>query len=244
MSTSLLRKDLLPEMTEGDIRTQVEYVYGSVIENTWRKEDVVVPGERLKSVFDAKDIPEVAELIKKAIENYESRGTVIGDAKVNVSYEDPDKIEELEMITILPDERLPGQFQSGRASMGSGVIRKHTPILMEEGPDPENPGYRLAVMSQWFDNIIQLNCWARSTKQANNRSIWLENLIQEYGWFFTASGIGRIIYEGRGKRITKDIQGNMIYGYPHRFFVQTQKITTVSEKALETLIIKVSLAKS
>jgi hypothetical protein len=232
---STLRTDILTEeLTEVPARVVVSSVYANAVENTEQPPKNTTPGI-------SKNILEVMELIKDAIEDYESRQHKIEKDKVIVVYEDPDKLVEFETISIHIESRQPGIFQSGAPLQGQ--IKNQRPILREEGPDPDAPGYRRAILGYFHDNIIRVTCWALTNKAANARMLWLEEIMEQYLWYFRMSGVNRFLYHKHAPQLVKMVSNNRIYGRPIDYFVRTETIRAISEKELETIYVSLALRK-
>lgn len=228
---STLRTDLVPqELLESPEKIRV--IAGTAYYNIVQK----VKDNKTRTPGPAKNIVEVMDLIKSAIEDYEVRLHTAEDAKINVTYEEPDKPIDLETLTIKLIKREPGMFSQG--SPFENKTRQLKPILREEIDDPENPGYKRAVMGQYYDNLIRLTCWARTNKQANERALWVETVMEEYDWFFVYSGVNRMIYQGRGPEETIKVDESKLYGRCIEYFVRTEKLTTISEKELECVVVR------
>ena len=229
---SLLRKDLLdPSLLVNpyEIRVVAQKQYDYIISSA-------IDTSKTTSLNPAKDINDIAELIYKAIQDYETRTHATNDAKVNIVYEYPDMDFDAETISICYMHRVPGAYSQGGA--GEGNIKNRRPILREQMKDPDNPGYRRSVMGFYYDNIIRLIAWARTNKVANNRAVWLENVMEEYSWFFAFSGVNRILFEGWRPSETITINNNTYFGRPIDFFVRTEKLFNISEKELEQICIR------
>lgn len=234
-------KDYLFKQLDGETEPSIiaKYLYSQIVEQT----NKFAP-TRQTSWYSAKTLDDVIEMIEKAIRHYEGREHVTADARVNFSFEDPNKPEELELITVSPTQIKPGAFERTSPSTSSALVRNLVPTLREELLDPDNQGYHLLILGYSYDNWITLTCWARTTKAAHKRATWLENLIEEYSWFFTAGGINRIIYQGRQKKIIREVSNNMFVGYPVEYYVRTERLIRASEKTLEQLVIEFDVATS
>jgi hypothetical protein len=222
------------ELLEAPTRIQVQHVYQNVLSQT-----TPIPSGRMVTPFPAKAIEDVPGLFKQMIDSYETRTNITQADKIHFTEEEPDLTQNLEAITFSVVRYEPGGF--GQGSPFSQEHKNLRPMLREEGEDPSNPGYRLATLGQWFDAIIRLTCWARTNKQANTRVSWLEKIISEYTWWLTMNGISRIFFWGRDEDQTKDIKNNKIYGRPLNYYVRTERLTHVSEKTLEELVVKVGV---
>ena len=235
---STLRTDIL---TDEQIEEQkkIKFIAGTqfktIVDTATRFDKTTTPGP-------AKNIIEVMELIKTAIEDRDRRQHKTADARVVVSYEDPDTDALLETITLSLIRREPGTYSQGRPM--EGKVKQLRPILRELQSDSENPGYQRAIMGYFYDNVLQLTCWARTNKTANERAIWLETLMEDYMWWFVYSGTNRILYQGRASEKTVKIQNNKIYGRPINYFVRTEQLRTVSQKELEEIVVYLSSTSS
>lgn len=230
---SRLRTDILPTaLKEEPSHVVISREYCALIENS----DPLDPST---TVGLSKNIVEVMDLIKEAIEDYEKRNKTLDRNKVVVAYEDPDKPISYDTVTISIERRQPGAFGRGRPFEND--IKNRRPILREEGEDPDHPGYRRAILGYFHDNIIRLTCWSLTNKEANARMLWLEEVIEQYLWYFRLSGVSRILYQEHGPQLAKTVVNNKLYGRPIDLFVRTETIRAVSEKELETIYINLAL---
>lgn len=235
---STVRTDILPDdlkKVQPKFKVYAEQQFNYILENAEFLEGKQVTPK------PAINIVEMMTLIKNAFEDYYTRTHVTGDARVVFSYEEPDKRTEFETITIKLDKREPGMYQQGRP--GSGAIKQYRPLLREVLDDKDNAGYKRAILGQWYDNWITLTAWARTNKAANDRALWIENVMEEYAWYFGYEGLSRApIYIGRKEERTLDVEGNRYYGRPIEYYVRTEKIRTVSQKELEEVCVRMALA--
>jgi len=231
---SVLRDDILdPELlkTESGIKIIAETQYTQIINNVDRPTRTPKP---------AKNIIEAMDVISYAMKDYEDRVHATEDAKVNLTYEYPDRIAQLETVSIMLQRREPGMFAAGRPF--EKRLKQLRPMLREELDDPEHPGYKRAIFGQFYDNILRLTAWARTNKAASERALWIENVMEEYAWFFAYSGINRVLYQGRAEEQMREVEGNRIYGRPIDYFVKTEKLRSVSQKQLELICVRLAIA--
>lgn len=232
---SQLRTDILPEalkLSPERLRIIVETQFDRIVSNAVKSLPTQTP-------LPAKTIVEVMDVIDKVIKDFQVRERATEDSKIKVLYKKPDKLIELESITMEVTKRQPGMFGQGRP--WENDTRNLRPLLRQEIEDPDNPGYKRAVLGYFHDNELTLTCWARTAKQANERALWLEDLMEDYSWFFVYSGVNRLIYQGRGAEQVQDIQDNKIYGRPIKYFVRTEKLRAISQKEIEEIVIRLSI---
>lgn len=237
MADSLLRNDLISNsllVKSQSVKVIAQTHFNGLINSAIK--------ERTRTPEPAKNIIEVMSLISQAINDYEFRTHVTEDAKINVVYSKPDTDAVLEVISLELTKRQPGMWGQGRPFENN--VTSLRPLLREEVEDPEHPGYRRAVLGYFYDNILTLTCWARTNKTANERALWLENLMEEYQWFFVYSGANRVLYQGRKEELVHEVGNNKYYGRPIDYFVRTEKIRQVSEKTLEEICIRFHIGDS
>lgn len=233
--TTRLRTDLLPEIEVPlEIRARAENQYMDIVRS--------LP-QMTTSPFPSKNINQTMELIREAIVNYMEREGSTEDARINVMFSNTDVPMDVESISITLLSRLPGSFEKSTVMdvMSPSKTRTMKPVLREEGEDPDAPGYRRAILGCFYDNIIELTAWARTAKTANDRALWLEDLMEEYQYFFKLSGVNRLMFAERGTDQSLNVNGNIIHGRPLRFYVRTEKIRAVRQKTLEQIYIHVSV---
>lgn len=190
-------------------------------------------------------LSDVYTKMRQAIENYESRAGTSSINQVTFTEEEPDKDNDTEVISVKCMERHPGLFSQGTPYDAGkpAAVKNMTPRLREEINDPDHHGYSIAICGKWFDNVVRLTCWARTNKAANRRADWLEDLMEEYDWWFKAEGIDRTIFIGRAEDVVIGQEDdNRWYGRPLDYFVRTEKISMKSEKQIEEILIKTTLS--
>ena len=200
----------------------------------------------LKTPKPSKNLTEVPELIKEVIEHRHSRQAK-GDTTLPIfTYDQPTdkKYEEdiqkgKEFIVYSVSMSLPGG--RGRGSPFDQPTKELTPRFREQIDDDENPGYKKAAFGQWFDSVIQLSCWAPTSRRAEELAGWVISTIKEYNWWLAMQGINRFLFWGRQKDKVEEVKGNKFYVKPLEFFVRTEDITIISEKKMEDILISISI---
>jgi hypothetical protein len=229
--SSALQDLLSDDLTENDIRVVVQGIFDINF--------VTEDNPRSKTLGRAKSLLEFYDLVRQAIDNYETRAGATQVNKVIFTEEEPDADSDTETITFSLISREPGSFSQG--STREGDVRNRRPIQRAEGEDSENPGYRYVETGFWYDNIVRFTCWARTNKAANARAEWFEDFMENYLWWFRMQGVSRLLFEGRRTDIVTVVDNNKWYGRPIDFFVRTEKIRTFSEKKIEQILIKLAV---
>lgn len=223
--------DIPDELKENPYRIKVSHTFSGIVERS--------EGTRSVTPGPAKNYFEFCELLKQALDDYQSR--LESPNKVVMSWEDPDKTAVTEVVSINLVKRLPGAFDQGAPFEGS--VRNLRPILRESKPDPDAPGYRKAILGKWYDNLVRFTCWAQTNKEAIQRSFWFEQFVEKYTWFFKMSGVQRVIFWGQEEDKVIDNDGKKLYGRPLLFYVQTEELTEHSEKELEEIYVNLTVKK-
>ena len=230
---------ILDDILDDDIKQErariiVSNVFGNKIVNRAAK-DLPIS----KTAGASKSLEEFYDLVRQAKDNSEMRGNVPEENRIIFTEEEPDVESETETITFSLVKRMPGKFSQGAPFEGD--VANLRPILREQGPDVENPGYNYAVSGYWHDNLVKFTCWARTNKTANARAKWFEDMMEDYSWWFSLSGVSRVIFWGRDSDIVTTIDNNKWYGRPLNYFVRTEKLKVYSEKQMEEMLIQLTV---
>jgi hypothetical protein len=234
--TSLLRTDILPdELTKEQQRLLTSTQFQSICNAGTSLERSRTPGP-------AKNLTEFYGLVKNAIDDYERRQETTEDAKIyftedNIDFPKDNKI----VVSFGLVKRLPGSFSQGGPFEGNVVNMK--PVVREVLDDPENPGYKRAILGYWHDNEVRFTIWARTNKDANEKALWFEEIMQEYSWYFGIQGVPRVLFLKREMDSIIEINSVKLYARPLHYFVRTETLRTVSEKTIENILINVKVQK-
>ena len=218
------RFDVPDDLKQNSPRIKVTQTFNGIIERSENQRSVT-PG-------NTKNYFEFCQLLVEALDDYQTR--LKSTNPVLITWEKPDKLtQSQEVISIGLVRRQPGQFDQGSTFEGS--VKQLRPVLRENKSDPDAPGYRKAIMGKWHDNLLRFTCWAQTNKEAIARSFWFEEFVEKYTWFFRASGVGRVIYQGQAEDEVLNNDGDKVYGRPILYFVRTEELTEYSEKEIEEI---------
>ena len=192
-----------------------------------------------KTPGSAQDVDGFVDLVRRAVEHAETVGKVTEERKALFTRDYSLKSFNKDVISHSIIKRQPGAV--GKAAPFDGV-KNYRPILREEIEDSDNPGYKSAVFGYIYDNLVRFTCFSRTNKEADERALWFEKLINSYLWFFRYSGVNRVLYYGRGQEVIEEYEGNKIYGREIDFFVRTEEISVVSEKSIEQIVVNYDIS--
>jgi hypothetical protein len=233
---SVLQDILSEDLSQDRIRILVKQGFNEAAYEIRQNRESELSAARSKTLGKAKSLLEFYDLVDQAIEMHERRASVPEQYRVRFTQEEPDFASETETISFGLVKREPGCFSQGAPFQGS--VRNLRPLFREIRDDPENPGYQQLVTGYWYENIVQFTCWAKTNKVANARAIWLEDLMEEYAWWFTMQGTQRAIFWGQEKDKVMPVNENKWYGRPINYFIKTERLRVLSEKTLEEIIVK------
>lgn len=180
---------------------------------------------------NARDIDSFDEVLQAVVNAKQEAEGAPEDKRIVISWADPNKEFLSEVISFKIVKREPGAF--GKGKPGNPTHRSLSPRHREEKDDPENPGMKLITYVQEFDNWIEISNWAATAKQASKRALWLQDALVEYAWYFALQGFGKLLFIERLEDVTVDINSaSRIFARPMRYYIRTQRITTISEAKL------------
>ena len=138
-------------------------------------------------------------------------------------YAEPDTWRDT--ITYKVDRREPGTIQSHPFD-GKKEIK---PRVRQTIVDPDYPDFHIRIMGQWFDNIIQFDCWSVTNNGADTLISWFEDFLFRYTWVWKKNGVQEILYMNRSvdEEVIKwrdDIVNRTLY-----YYFRTEKIIPVRE---------------
>lgn len=200
-----------------------------------------IKGSRSVTPGETKNYFQFIDLVQKALSDYQSRLKTPEDKRIKLTWEEPDFKTETETITVGLVRRVPGSFDQGAPFEGS--VKNLRPVLREVKQDSEHPGYRNLYLGYLHDNQIRFTCWALTNKEAIERSLWFEQFMNKYTWFFRVSGVARVLFLEQGQDVFVNNSGNKFYGRPLDYFVRTEDIEIVSEKQIEDISFDISVGQ-
>jgi hypothetical protein len=231
-----VRNDILPEeLLKEDKDFVVEVIEAFQTQN----QQFLNSEERAKRPQPAKSLVEFIELVQKVIEDKEVVNNIIEDQKVLFTPEYPP--QELDKVTISFSivRREPASTSQGRHF--NQERQEWKPRVREIIDDPNNPGYKLIVLGQKFENVVQFIIWAKTHKEANKRAEWFEDLMREYAWFIKYKGVDEFYMLERGEDIILDVDQQRIVGRPFHYYVRTEKLTYLSEPTIRRIILELGI---
>jgi hypothetical protein len=96
--------------------------------------------------------------------------------------------------------------------------------LNEASKDPRNVTHNIEVYGQWFDNLVQFDCWSNSNNEANALISWFEDFMELYTPVLKQNGVAEALYWERLQDQTIERWRNDIENRTIRWFFRTEKL--------------------
>lgn len=118
------------------------------------------------------------------------------------------------------------------------------PRIRECRVDPDHRDCHVIIMGQWFDNLIQFDCWSKTNNRVDELIEWFEDFMYKYTWVFKKNGVNEILYWMRkqDEEISKwraDLANRSTI-----YYFRTETITTLREYDLKQIDLYLEVANS
>jgi hypothetical protein len=118
-----------------------------------------------------------------------------------------------------------------------GTIGKHPfdppteikPRVRESREDTDHPGCHVIITGQWFDNLIQFDCWSKFNNRADDLVEWFEDFMYKYTWVWKKNGVNEILYWMRNIDTESSRWRNDLAVRTVTYYFRTEKIVTIKE---------------
>ena len=75
-----------------------------------------------------------------------------------------------------------------------GSKKEFRPRERELVKDPLEPGYSVKILGQYFDNLVQFDCWTHDSRSSEKLYIWFEQFLNLYRWVFRKLGVAQLFF--------------------------------------------------
>ncbi len=166
---------------------------------------------------------DVLELASDRIVNF-----VSGYSK---EYKDKPETNWVDTITFQVRRKEPGTI--GRHPFDPPTEIK--PRVRQYVIDPDYNDCHVMILGQWFDNLLQFDCWSKTNERADDLIEWFEDFMYKYTWVWKKNGVNEILYWMRrqDEEVTKwrnDLAVRSVL-----YYFKTEKIVTVREHDFKQL---------
>jgi len=131
-----------------------------------------------------------------------------------------------------------------------GTIGKHPfdppteikPRVRECRVDPDYPDHHISILGQWFDVLLQFDCWAKTNNRADDLIAWFEEFVFKYTWVWKKNGVNEILYWMRIKDEQVSKWRNDLAARSILYYFRTETITTIRENDFQQLDLYLELS--
>ena len=118
-----------------------------------------------------------------------------------------------------------------------GTVGKHPfdppteikPRVREFRTDPDHLDCHIMILGQWFDNLIQFDCWSKYNNRADELTEWFEDFMYKYIWVWKKNGVNEILYWMRSPDEEVSKWRNDLAVRTVIYYFRTEKIVTIKE---------------
>jgi len=194
----------------------------------------------------SKDLPEFFTEVAVVLNDYQTRLNINPADRITICEEGPPTPLTTQVISYKLKKRAPGAVSPARPGISSSADIRHEWVprcryIIEEDNKPNTKTF---VMGQFFDNMIEFTCWARTNKAANSTALLFQDLINNYRFYFKLKGFSEVIFHERLEDIQMDTEtsGNTLKGRPMMFHVRTDRTFSITENVLRDIVINLGIS--
>jgi hypothetical protein len=114
--------------------------------------------------------------------------------------------------------------------------------LTQAQGSPLSSTHTITVWGQWFDNLVQFDCWSISNQEANNLIYWFEDFMDLYTTILKINGVAEVLYWQRHvdnivERWRDDIDNRTI-----QYYFKTEKLRVKRTRNLRQFDIRIKVS--
>ena len=133
-----------------------------------------------------------------------------------------------------------------------GTIGKHPfdppteikPRTRDYIADPDYPDCHIHILGQWFDVLIQFDCWSKYNNRVDGLIEWFEDFMYKYTWVWKKNGVNEILYWMRKEDEEISKWRNDLAFRSVIYYFRTETITTLREYDLKQIDLYLQVANS
>ena len=118
-----------------------------------------------------------------------------------------------------------------------GTVGKHPfdppteikPRVRQFVPDPDHPDCHVMIMGQWFDNLVQFDCWSKYNNRVDELIEWFEDFLYKYTWVWKKNGVNEALYWMRKQDEEISKWRNDLAVRSLLYYFRTEKLVTIKE---------------
>jgi len=113
------------------------------------------------------------------------------------------------------------------------------PRIRESVKDPLVPGYTVDIYGQFFDNIVQFDCWSNDPRTSDRLVRWFEQFVRLYTRFLRKEGLNQLLFWQRPEDSSNQTwrQAYSVRGI--QYLIRTEQITASYQRDILQINISV-----
>jgi hypothetical protein len=196
----------------------------------------------------SRDLPEFYSEVAVILDDYQNRLNINPADRITLCEDSPPVSLTTQVISYKVKKRVPGAVSPARPGVSSSSRTRHewVPRCRYIIEDEKKPNTKTFVMGQFFDNMIEFTCWARSNKAANSTALLFQDLMNNYRFYFKLKGFSEVIFQERleDMQLDTETQGNTLKGRPLTFYVRTDRTFSITEAVLRDIVLNLGISNS
>ncbi len=160
----------------------------------------------------------------------------------NVLFEqclDPDNTVLLGSAFYEQSKQLQNLFPTGQPL----VTGEYSPLTYAQ-QDPRLSTHIIEVYGQWYDNLVQFDCWSTDNSEANRLVVWFEDFMELYTPQLRTNGASQILFWERMRDQTIERWRDDIDNRTTVYYMRTQKIRTRRLRTFRKYNFKIQIGTS
>ena len=105
-----------------------------------------------------------------------------------------------------------------------------------------NPGHVQEVRGQWFDNLVQFDCWTTDNFSAERLANWFEKFMTLYDWVLKLNGVQEMLYWQRLRDASVTKWRQDLVSRTVQYFFRTEVLEAVVQKTFVDIELSASVA--
>lgn len=140
-------------------------------------------------------------------------------------------------ITYLVDRKEPAG-RGGKPFEGTRDVRRHHRGSESWSPDD---GFQIDYYGQWFDTIVQFDCWSKTNVTAERLIVWLEGFLEQHIGVFKYNGIQQMLYWRRSADELVTRWRDDIVNRSLQYYIRFENVGATLERKVSSLVARIGL---
>ena len=123
-----------------------------------------------------------------------------------------------------------------------GVAKQYRPRYRETHTPSDSTNHQIEISGQWFDNLLQFDCWTTDNLSADNLADWFERFMCLYGGVLVKNGVQQVLFleRLRDKAVSKwrqDLKSRAL-----QYFIRTEALEARAIREITDIDLTIKLS--